>query len=228
MTSIAYLTYDKLEAWLYSISGELQALNPDLIVGILRGGTFPAILASHITGANVGFMRFDRQTGQAAWDSAIAIPPPGSTVLLCEDFAGSGVTLWNCRAFLQERGLNVKTLTLAFDHLSRIKPDFYNDMTGSRTIFPWECHTLTPAFSAAQAATADGLGALNADHTYDRWAFDLDGVFLPDISSEIYARDLQEALRLRRLLDKDPDAPVPPPGSTFITGRPDGRKPTAI
>lgn len=216
-----YLSYDQLDAWLMSQAPAIQNIGAVRVVGVLRGGAFPAISISHLTGLPVSFMSFDRVTGEARWASSEALPQVGSCVLLCEDFAGSGVTLSRCESFLIEAGLDVKVLTLCFDAKSRKRPDFYMDMGNKKAVLPWERHTLSRKWDVQLSALKSGLGKTGPDHVYERWGFDLDGVFLPDVAAALYESDLEKAIATRHEHVLHPGAPKPPEDAVFITGRPE-------
>ncbi len=217
---LVYLSYDTMERWLMSQAPSIRALKPALCVGILRGGSFPAMLASFVTDAPLAFVRFDRKTGEVRWDQSIAMPEAGTQVLLCEDLAGSGVTLLRCKEFLEQAGLKVSVLTIFHDSKSRMVPDFSMDMSGKKVVLPWERHTALPGYVAFQSKMNDGLGHMPSDGQWERWGFDLDGVFLDDIHEKEYERDLQNALQLRLHLPKDAQSPTPPENAIIITGRP--------
>lgn len=170
-------------------------------IGILRGGAPLALMVSHAIGAPVAFLAYDRPTRSVLWNSAGPLPPPGTKVLLCEDIAGRGFTLVDCIAFLERHGLVVKTLTGAFDEISRIRPDYANDSTGFFTMFPWERQAYTERYrddwSRVEAGAAEGM---RDDHEYARYAIDLDGILLPDIPLSRYDEDLAAALQERDAL----------------------------
>lgn len=216
----AFLSYDRIESWLHSLVPQLRDEGFALIVGILRGGSFPAVVLSHEIGAPVAFMRFDRASGIASWDSlGQPLPPPGTRVLLVEDVAGMGETLVRCRALLEAAGLAVKVLTVVHDSLSRSRPDWSMDFTGRRAIFPWERFAVSPAWAAAFDATADNLGDYPPDHSFEFWGFDLDGVFIPDMPMETYLPDPEPGRDLRDTHGAVLPALAIPAGSVIVTGR---------
>jgi hypoxanthine phosphoribosyltransferase len=127
---IAVLTYEELERWIHSLQDSLSTEGFTCVIGILRGGAPLALMVSHTIGVPVVFLRYERSNRTVKWDSCLPMPPAGSKVLLCEDIAGSGHTLADCTAFLRGRGLILKTLTAAYDELSRIRPDYGMDAVG--------------------------------------------------------------------------------------------------
>jgi len=228
------LTYEQLDHWIESLQPTLLAERFTMAIGILRGGAPLALMVSHAAGTPVAFLRYDRQSRMVAWDSTLPIPPAGSKVLLCEDIAGRGFTLTDCIAFLQQHGLDVRTLTAAVDDLSRTQPDYAIDARGYFALFPWERQAYTQRYredwerveaggAQAGAVQAGAAPAMADDHEYATYAIDLDGILLPDVPLARYDEDLAAALTER-------DALLPfevLPGidlqrvRTIITGRPE-------
>ena len=188
------LTYEQLDHWIESLQPALLAERFTMAIGILRGGAPLALMVSHAAGTPVAFLRYDRQSRTVAWDSTLPIPPAGSKVLLCEDIAGRGFTLTDCIAFLQQHGLDVRTLTAAVDDLSRTQPDYAIDARGYFALFPWERQAYTERYredwERVEAGTAP---AMAEDHEYATYAIDLDGILLPDVPLARYDEDLGES-----------------------------------
>jgi hypoxanthine phosphoribosyltransferase len=218
------LTYEQLDHWIESLQPALLAERFTMAVGILRGGAPLALMVSHAVGAPVAFLRYDRQTRTAAWDSTLPMPPAGSKVLLCEDIAGRGFTLTDCIAFLRQHGLEVRTLTGAVDDLSRAQPDYAIDARGYFALFPWERQAYTERYRDDwQRVEAGAAQAMADDHDYATYAIDLDGILLPDVPLARYDEDLAAALAERDALlpfDELPDIDLKRV-RTIITGRPE-------
>lgn len=195
------LTYEQLDQWIESLQPVLARESFAAVIGILRGGAPLALMVSHATGASVAFLRYERTTREVRWDSTLPLPEPGSKVLLCEDIAGRGHTLVDCMAFLREHGLIVRTLTGAYDDLSRLRPDYSIDASGYFTLFPWERQAYTDRYRADWTREGTREGTLMAgDHEYAVYAIDLDGVLLPDLPLTRYEEDLDAALAERDAL----------------------------
>ncbi|BCF90324.1 MULTISPECIES: phosphoribosyltransferase [Paraburkholderia] len=195
------LTYEQLDHWIESLQPALLEERFAAAVGILRGGAPLALMASHTIGVPVAFLSYDRRARHVTWDSAQPLPPAGSKVLLCEDIAGRGFTLVDCIAFLEQHGLIVKTLTAAFDEISRIRPDFANDASGFFALFPWERQAYTDDYREDWLKVESGTaGRMADDHEYATYAIDLDGILLPDVPLSRYDEDLAAALNERDAL----------------------------
>jgi len=218
------LTYEQIDQWIASLQPNLARAEFACAIGILRGGGPLALMVSHAAGMPAAFLRYERATRTVRWDSSIAIPPAGSTVLLCEDIAGAGNTLDDCIAFLRGHGLTVKTLVAAFDDLSRIRPDYGLDARGSFVLFPWERHAHTDAYRDAWQRTQAGTrGSIPEDHEFAVYAIDLDGILLPDVPPAHYEADVAAALAERDALL--PFEVLPGIGvecaKAIVTGRPE-------
>jgi hypoxanthine phosphoribosyltransferase len=195
------LTYEQLDHWIESLQPALLDEQFAAALGILRGGAPLALMASHAVGVPVAFLRYERASRVVTWDSALPMPAPGSKVLLCEDIAGRGFTLLDCIDFLERHGLIVRTLTGAFDELSRTRPDFGIDARGYFALFPWERQAYTDRYRDDWTNNDAGQRApMSSDHEYATYAIDLDGILLPDVPSTRYDEDLEAALNERDLL----------------------------
>ncbi|MEQ5843289.1 phosphoribosyltransferase [Paraburkholderia acidicola] len=221
------LTYEQLDHWIESLQPELAAEKFTAAIGILRGGAPLALMASHVAGIPVAFLRCDRRSRHVTWDSTLPVPPHGSKVLLCEDIAGRGFTLIDCIAFLEQHGLVVKTLTGTFDEESRIRPDYGLDAVGYFSLFPWERLVSSERHRDDWLGTDDEPDIDPSDPASDNqqhatYAIDLDGILLPDVPPAHYEADLAAALNERDALS--PYEALPGIDRTrihaIVTGRP--------
>lgn len=220
MRSRHYLSYDQIGQWIDGISGELRAEHFDAIVGIERGGVFPALCAALATGAPLHWLQYSRPSQSASWRGAA--PAPAGKILLCEDVAGGGHTLERSLQFVSASVQSVKVLTVISDDLSRLIPDWSLYRPGVQTVFPWERHDQSPSHQADwQAGGSLGTCAMRRDHEYRLVGVDLDGVLCEDMPSASYEHDLASCLRARDALDLAPFAPsLHPQRHVLITGRP--------
>jgi hypoxanthine phosphoribosyltransferase len=177
------------------------------VVAIQRGGLFPAMVAAHILDVPVlHSVSFDRHANRPKWVSE-SRPAANARVLLVDDIAGAGNTLVNTKLFLEQQGYSVKTLAIGYDAKSRLIPDFGHDFAERTAVFPWERHRLNRAF--AEDMQHD-RGSVLADSAYEQVGLDLDGIFAPDLSSDLYQEDLPAALRQRASLQPFAAADLPP------------------
>lgn len=209
-----YLDYNAIALRLDGLAPELCRAGFDGLVIILRGGTFAGMHMAFLTNLPCHFLRYDRKSATPEW---VGPPPSPGRVLLCEDFAGMGQTLINCRRFLEDGGYRVATLVVCKDQLSASQPDYYcfeSQESGARFLLPWERYRINPATGHTSQVDAP------PDHEFERTAWDMDGVFLVDVDPRHYEEDLEAALCLRDETQPAPYAPKLAVQDLIITGRP--------
>ena len=185
------------------------------IVAIARGGLVPGVMAATALGIPLYALQYQRSSREVTWFTRNT-PAVGDRLLLIDDIAGNGSTLMDCLGFLS-RDFDVDLCTLVSDSLSRMVPRWSMKLSnGLRAWFPWERESITHTFDETDNQPS------SPEFAYASWAIDLDGVLLPDVSEEHYARDLHGALAFRDTLT--PAANLPPldlSTVTIITGRPE-------
>jgi hypoxanthine phosphoribosyltransferase len=139
----SYLGYSQIGQWIDSLAETLRSAQFVAVTAVLRGGLFSAQCAAFATGAPLSFIRYDRDRQQAAWHGD---PPPSGRLLLCEDIAGAGHTLVNCRELVRQTHPDHRILTIVCDELSRIEPDWSMRRPIVQTVLPWEREVVSPGF----------------------------------------------------------------------------------
>ncbi|MFC0212307.1 hypothetical protein ACFFK0_07510 [Paenibacillus chartarius] len=196
-----------------ALSETIKQARFDALVIILRGGSFAGVHMAFLTGLPLFFLKYDRPTRNVI--PVGPLPPPNARLLISEDFAGSGKTLIDCKAYLEREGYKCSTLVVVRDQLSASIPDyccFYLQETDARFILPWERAEINPD-TVLHSGTY-------MDPEYEHTAWDLDGVFLRDVDSAQYRDNLEEALMLRDSMAPAAFAPKVRNGDIIITGRP--------
>lgn len=164
----------------------------DAVVAIARGGLAPGVMAATALSLPLYALGYDRLARRVSWFTQ-QTPPPGARILLVEDIAGRGTTLYDSIEFLQGQGFVPKVFALAWDEQSRVTPHYGLKMpTGYRAWFPWEREAITDAFGATNNLPDD-----RPEYDYASWAIDLDGILLPDIPEALYLQNLEAALQQR-------------------------------
>jgi hypoxanthine phosphoribosyltransferase len=120
---------------------------PEIIVGVSRGGWFPARVLSdlldvpQLTSIRIEFYSEINQPNQ---QPIITQPVPLSLhnkcVLLVDDITDSGKSLLLAKTELEKTADKTFTLTLYHKPWSCLTPDFYFTETSKWVIFPWEYH----------------------------------------------------------------------------------------
>jgi hypothetical protein len=210
-----FLGYDQTERMIAALLDRAMQWQPDVVVGIARGGLVPATMAAGMLALPLAMMGFERSAGSAAW---IGPPPFARRILLVDDGCSTGRTMASVREALIRDGFDCLTLAVVHDpDVTAFIPDLSHPV---RTLwrFPWERGETTPAGRALRATGAgpDRLTELPFH------GLDLDGVFLPDVPDAFYQADIEDAVARRHLLE--PFASLPyfaPERAVVITGRPD-------
>jgi uncharacterized protein len=119
---------------------------PDVIVGICRGGWIPArVLSDLLDNSNLANVRTESYTGigkavdQPILTQEVSMDVKGKKVLLVDEIVDSGQSLKLIIDHINQQGASeVKTATLYYKPSSVIKPDYYENETLNWIIFPWE------------------------------------------------------------------------------------------
>lgn len=120
--------------------------NPDIIVGISRGGWIPARIISDLLEksvlANVS-VEFYEQLGETKGKPTITQPISISVkekkLLLVDDVADTGQSLVLVKKYLKDEGASeIKIVSIYYKPWSIIIPDYYQEETNLWIIFPWE------------------------------------------------------------------------------------------
>lgn len=120
--------------------------NPDVIVGVSRGGWPPARVMSDLLGnveiANirVEFYRGVAETGsEPVITQPLSLPVKGKNVLIMDDVADTGKSLKVVRDHVAEAGAkSIKIATIYYKPWSIVIPDYYVRATRRWIVFPWE------------------------------------------------------------------------------------------
>ena len=141
-------TWNQIYDLLLCQAQKIQSQNyqPDIIVGIARGGLVPArILADLLETPQLGFMQVEFYVDINQTKSEPTLKQPltanvaGKKVLLVDDIADTGESLKLAQTHLQTQGANqIKTATLYHKPQSTTTPDFYEKQTGNWVVFPWD------------------------------------------------------------------------------------------
>jgi len=210
-----FFGYDQTERMIAALLDRAAAWQPQVVVGIARGGLVPASMAAGLLAAPLAMIGFERISGAVDW---IGAPPGARRVLLVDDGCSTGGTMRATRAALLAEGRDCLTLAVVHDpEITGYIPDLSHPMRALWR-FPWERGEATPT---GRALRATGAGP---DRTTEApfHGLDLDGVFLPDVPSAVYEADLAAAVAQRH--DTAPHDILPwfdPVRAVVITGRPE-------
>jgi hypoxanthine phosphoribosyltransferase len=136
------LTWDEYLGYLRYMSGDIPS-QPDVIVGLVRGGLVPSVYLSHAL--DVPMITFDphllHSNGNPREQIYLPISPSIiRTVLIVDDISDTGKTLLKCKKFFSNRGFKVLTTSIYVNSTTTIyTPDFWvKDSEKKWVVFPYE------------------------------------------------------------------------------------------
>jgi hypoxanthine phosphoribosyltransferase len=141
-------SWNQIYTLLLNLAETIQksGFEPDVIVGVSRGGLLPARVISDLLEnhnlANVATM-FYNGVGETKTKPVItqpvSVPVKDRKVLVVDDVADMGESLKLVDSHLKKQGAStVKIATLYYKPWSTVIPDYYGKMTRCWVVFPWE------------------------------------------------------------------------------------------
>ncbi|MBN2478560.1 phosphoribosyltransferase [Candidatus Micrarchaeota archaeon] len=129
------------------VCGDIKKdFEPDIIIGVSRGGLVPARLFSdYLDNSNVAIIRVELYTGVGTKNEKPVIIHPlqadikGKKVLVVDDVSDSGESMAAVRDYLAEKNPGeIKFASLHYKPQSKFRPDYYAETTDKWIIYPWE------------------------------------------------------------------------------------------
>jgi hypoxanthine phosphoribosyltransferase len=119
---------------------------PDIIVGIARGGIIPANILSDLLKINkVAIIRIEfyegiaKQRIQPILTHTLNVAVDGKRILIVDDVSDSGQSLKIVKQHLTEKGaMEIKIATLYAKPTTQTLPDYFEKTTDCWIVFPWE------------------------------------------------------------------------------------------
>jgi hypothetical protein len=140
--------WDEIYEMLLELASRIKesGFQPDLIVGVSRGGWVPGrILSDLLANAHTANVKIEFYVGIGKTTRRPIVTQPISEeishkrVLVVDDVADTGESLLVALEHVRERGAGeVRTVTLYHKPRSKFRPDFFAQTTGHWIIFPWE------------------------------------------------------------------------------------------
>jgi len=140
--------WDEIYSMLLNLAGRIKesGFQPDLIVGVSRGGWIPGRILSDLLGnahtANVKiefYVGIGQTTRKPVVTQAISEEIRNKRVLVVDDVADTGESMLVALEHVRERGAGeIKTVTIYHKPHSKFKPDFFEETTSHWIVFPWE------------------------------------------------------------------------------------------
>lgn len=141
-------TWDEIYELLLNLADKIKqsGFEPDVIVGVSRGGWPPARIISDLLEnpklANVTaefYVGVAETKGEPTITQPVSAPVKDKKVLIVDDVADTGKSLRLVRSHLEEKGATeVRIITIYHKPWSVLGPDYYERETSSWIVFPWE------------------------------------------------------------------------------------------
>lgn len=141
-------TWEQIYAMLLNLSRKIRndKFNPDIIVGVSRGGWTPArVLSDLLENPEIANVKAEFYLGVAETKKkpvitqSVSVNVKDKKVLVVDDVSDTGKSLRLVKTHLLEQGAKaVKVVTLYYKPWSVTIPDFYEKTTRDWIIFPWE------------------------------------------------------------------------------------------
>ena len=142
------LTWNQVYRQLLNLTRHIceVGFKPDIIVGISRGGLIPArVISDLLNNSNIANVKIERyatvgQTNDTTkLTQCLSANVRGKAVLVVDEIVDSGESLKVAREHAIENGaLEIKTATIYLKQNCTFEPDFYEKITASWIVFPWE------------------------------------------------------------------------------------------
>jgi hypoxanthine phosphoribosyltransferase len=114
-------------------------IKPNIIIGILRGGSIPArLLAKSLEVKQMYSLTIRKDNGERSVRTEILDDIKNKKILLVEDVLESGRSLIIGKKYLENKLAIVKTASYFILSHSEVIPDFYIGKINKKPIFPWD------------------------------------------------------------------------------------------
>ncbi len=141
-------TWNQIYSFLLNLAEAVRksGFEPDVIVGVSRGGCLPARIMSDLLEkpklANVTaefYVGIAETRSEPAITQPVSIPVEDKKVLLVDDVADTGKSLQLIKSHLKKKGASeIKIATIYYKPWSSMTPDYYEKETRCWIVFPWE------------------------------------------------------------------------------------------
>jgi hypoxanthine phosphoribosyltransferase len=141
-------TWNQIYSFLLNLAGAVQksGFEPEVIVGVSRGGCIPARIMSDLLGnlklANVKaefYVGVAETRNEPVITQPVSFPVVNKRVLVVDDVADTGKSLNLIKSHLKEQGaVEIKIAAMYSKPWSSVVPDYCENETCLWIVFPWE------------------------------------------------------------------------------------------
>jgi len=143
------IAWNEFHALCKGLGIAVAQFDPDIILGVARGGLYPATLLSNLMGKEFYPIRLTRrvndvkQHAEPVWRTRPPEAVTGAKVLIVDEMCGSGATLLMAKEETLCMGAREVRLAALFAHESgRHVPDYIGLITDELILNPWDRETL--------------------------------------------------------------------------------------
>lgn len=141
-------SWSRIYSMLLKVADEVREndFDPDVIVGVSRGGWFPARVLSDLLGnPNLANVKAEFYVGVGETRESPTLTQPVSVcvedkkVLVVDEVADTGKSLKLVKSHISDKGAGeIRVATVYYKPWSVVSPDYYGKKTTSWVVFPWE------------------------------------------------------------------------------------------
>lgn len=143
---LTHPSYNDIEKGCALLATQILRSNtePDIIIGLARGGLIPSVILSHIMNVKMIPVSYSSKKGQGEYKAYENILPliPHKKILLVDDIIDSGFTMKEVYEHYITQGHDVRIASLYWKSGAAIEPHFYWQalkIDDPWIIFSWEC-----------------------------------------------------------------------------------------
>jgi hypothetical protein len=148
MMNIYVVTWEEIQSSLHKLASKIgdSRYEPEIIVGIARGGWVVARILSDLLGVKdvaslkIKFYKgLDDRERRPTITQPISESPEGKNILMVDDVVDTGESIIVARKHVMDHGAKVvKVATIHMKPWSKIIPDYYVSCTEDWVMYPWE------------------------------------------------------------------------------------------
>lgn len=139
-----YLGWRDFDAAMWSLGQEIaEEFEPDVIVGIARGGLPGAVQLSHGLDADLAMVSATHYDDQQA-QGDVEVGPlygihGGADVLIFDEIVGTGKTMQEVRQEVESQSTGIiRSASIHVNEESGIDPDYWIERVDEWVVYPWE------------------------------------------------------------------------------------------
>jgi hypoxanthine phosphoribosyltransferase len=171
-----------------------DGFNPDVIIGVSRGGWSPArVISDILENSNLASIRVEfysdiyKTTDEPVITQQITIPIRDKKILVVDDISDTGKTLKLLHTELSKQAREIKTVTLYCKPWTGYQPNFYAKLTNAWIIFPWERHEMIKTIGKNMIKEGKKLN----DIIEELIKSGLDPIIVTKFTKDIFGKDKQ-------------------------------------